>query len=74
MLDEGDDDSGMDSYYMMYSSSDESDTEIAVNVTGDYDLPLSKDRNAMAEAPEAALNLTVHRFGSIQRGHRKRRR
>ncbi|XP_020270395.1 phospho-N-acetylmuramoyl-pentapeptide-transferase homolog [Asparagus officinalis] len=72
VFDEGDDGSGLDPYYMMYSSGDESDTDMMVNSVGDYELPLSEKRHG--GTPEGALNVTVHRFGEIQRGHRKRRR
>ena len=71
-FDEVDEGSGVDSYYMMYSSGDESDNDVPVNPTGDYEVPLSKEHRA--ETPEGALNLTLHRFGAIQRGHRKRKR
>lgn len=73
-FDEGDNDTGMDSYYMMYSSGDESDNDMLVHSVGDYDLPLSMENHHQVDTPEAAVNLTLHRFGDIQRGHRKRRR
>ncbi|XP_008783937.1 phospho-N-acetylmuramoyl-pentapeptide-transferase homolog [Phoenix dactylifera] len=71
LFEEGDDISeGSSSYMLSSSEGEDSDTDLFLNLTGDIDLPTSRDH---LETSDGALTVAAHRFATIHKGRRKKR-